>query len=387
MVGGDHGSLHMLKRSCLVSPLVAAMLFGCDDIAVSVAEEPQRSPDPVVVSVPQSVPSPPSSPPTPHGLAPRAPDGPRLPSTDSTWWGDTGAQFADFNGDGTLDFFGWISEGDHPQVAAFDGATGRGLWSTPQLATDWSSSRMGLVDGHIVVVDGAGRARAFKPGSEAPLWSVELGERAEEVCKGPAGQVVIRTKDDRVLGLELAAGAASPTTMPKSCTTDAAALTAAVRTRATRLQELRSRSFFDNVRHPRVPGVDVEAVLAIGPKHRVILGHKTPGTRVPMIAVTREQRVVWSSQIPESDALEARTTMNNVSAADEGAAFVFYDSGHGKRIAALSVADGRRLWDIGVADDVGSLVPVQDRLYVAQTWSLSALDRETGEHLYTIGRD
>lgn len=379
----------MSKRSCPVSLLVAVVLFGCDDVPVP--EEPQHSPDPVAGSVPQSDPSLPSNPPAPRRLSmpasTRAPDGPRLPSTDSTWWGDAGAQFADFNGDGTLDFFGWISEGDQPQIAAFDGATGRGLWSTPALATEWNSSRMVLVEGHIVVVDSAGRALAFKPGGEAPLWSVELGERAQEVCKGPAGQVVIRTKDDRVLALGLAAGSASPATMSKSCTTDATVPSAAIRTRATRMQEVFSRSHFRTARHPGIPGIDAEAVLTIGPKHHVVLGHKTPGTRVPMIAVTQEQRVVWSSQVPESDALEARTSMDNVSAADELAAFVFYDGGREKRIAALSVADGRRLWDIGVADSVESLVPVQNRLYVAQTWSISALDRDTGEHLYTIGRD
>lgn len=373
------------------------MLVGCDDISATVAEAQQRSREPAAVSVPPSDPSPPSDPPAPRDppaqrrLAMpadlRAPEGPRLPSTESTWWGDAGAQFADFNGDGTLDLFGWVSEGDHPEVAAFDGATGRGLWRTPAFATEWSSSRVALVEGQIVVVDSAGKALAFKPGDEAPLWSVELGERAQEVCKGLAGQVVIRTKDDRIVGLGLATGSASPTTMPRTCTTDATALSAAIRTRHTMIQELHSRARFTTVRHPVVPGVDAEAVLTIGPKQHVVLGHKTPGTRVPMIAVTQDRRVVWSSQVPESDALEARTSGDNISAADDRAAFVFYDSGRTKRIAALAVADGRRLWDIEVEDSVDSLAPVQNHLYVAQTWSISALDRETGEHLYTIGRD
>lgn len=388
--GRDHGSHNMSKRISLVFPVVATMLVGCDEPA-AVVEAARRGPEPAAMSVPQGDPSPPTPAPAPRELDmpadTRAAEGPRLPSTDSTWWGDAEAQFAEFNGDGALDLFGWISEGDQSQVAAFDGATGRGLWRAPVRATDWSSSRVALVAGHIVVVDSAGKALAFKPGDEAPLWTVELGERAQEVCKGLAGQVVIRTKDGRISALGLATGSVSPGTMPRMCATDAAALPAAIRTRHTGFQEIRRRTRFSAGRVPVVPDVDVEAVLTIGPKQHVVLGHKTPGTRVPMIAVTQDQRVVWSSQVPESDALAARTSGDNISAADDRAAFVFYDSGSGRRIAALAIGDGRRLWDVEVEADVDSLVPVQNRLYVAQTWSISALDRETGEHLYTIGRD
>lgn len=96
------------------------------------------------------------------------------------------------------------------RVAAYDGTTGERLWSTPYLGSLKSTigMRIGLVHDHGIVVDAGGEARVFKHGDEAPLWTMNLGERLAVVCNGDQGQVVLETVDGRGVALDLAVAAA-----------------------------------------------------------------------------------------------------------------------------------------------------------------------------------
>lgn len=300
----------------------------------------------------------------------------------NAWFSGEQLQFADFNGDGTLDLFGWAAnDRDTQQVAAFDGKTGDVLWSTPPLTTETYRSWMRLVHGHIVVVDASGVARAFRTDGSAALWATDLGERAEAMCEGHDGQVVVRTADRRVVGLDLTRGAAQPAALPRPCITDAVNLQAHVLTESSASEE-----YFRSRRRPTgVEGIAVKGVLSVSSQARVVWGDRTPGTRVPMIATLRSGEVAWMSPVPADEPLNAGFPMSAPASADESAAFIAYERGSDDWLAAFAVADGRRLWDIAVSDIQG-IFPVEDRLYVAQLVSVTVLDRETGEVRYVVGR-
>ena len=310
------------------------------------------------------------------------------PHRRDLWQGEV-PQFLDFNGDGALDPVGLVSDvlvrGADAEilrrVAAYDGTTGERLWSTPYLGSLKSTigMRMGLVYDHVIVADAGGEARVFKHGGEAPLWTMNLGERLAAVCNGDQGQVVLKTVDGRGVALDLASGAARPATAPSPCTTDAVALSAAI------LSTEMSREARMRRNGPSVEGMHVEAWLDVSPQVRVVVGDKTPGTRVPMVAVLHGEALAWASPMPAQDPLRASGSIDNLAAADDRAVFVVYELAYEPRVTAFDLADGRRMWDVAVPKGVRALVPVQDRVYVVQSSALDVLDRETGELRHRIG--
>lgn len=322
-----------------------------------------------------------------YGVA--GPVGGGAPRRRDLWPGET-PQFIDLNGDGALDAVGFAEDvlvrdarSEHMRrVAAYDGKTGERLWSTPYIGSFESAvgMRMGLVHGHVVVVDAGGDARAFKVDGEAPLWTMNLGERLAVVCSGDPGQVVLETVDRRSVAIDLASGAARPAAVPSPCITDAVALPAVIRSEATTRDEHRRRRD-----KPSVDGMRVDASLAVSPEVRVVLGDKTPGTRVPMVAVLHGEALAWASPVPARDPLRASGSTDDLAAADDRAVFVFYELAYKPHVAAFDLADGRRMWDVAMPESVNALVPVQDRVYVVYWTALDVLDRETGELRHRIG--
>lgn len=316
------------------------------------------------------------------------PVGGGVPHRRDLWPGEV-PQFVDLNGDGALDLVGFADDvlvrdahSEHMRrVAAYDGKTGERLWSTPYLGSFESAigMRMGLVHDHVVVVDAGGEARVFKAGGEAPLWTMNLGERLAFVCNGDPGQVVLETVDGRGVAIDLASGATRPATAPSPCATDAVALPAVIRSEATAREE-RSRQD-----RPSVEGMRVDASLDVSPEVRVVLGDKTPGTRVPMVAVLRGGALAWASPVPAHDPLRASGPTDDLAAADDRAVFVLYELAYKPRVAAFDLADGRRMWDVAIPERVKALVPVQDRVYVVYWTALDVLDCETGELRHRIG--
>lgn len=302
----------------------------------------------------------------------------------SAWHGGRDApRFADFNGDGALDVFGWVlkSGGRQSLVAAFDGKTGAVLWTTPVLTDKAHESAMRLVAGRIVVVDASGRVQAFKPGDATSAWQTELGEQAEQICSGGPDRAVIQTADKRILAIDLLVGAARPATLPTPCTTDEAVLPAVIRSS----ESVWADSFSARRRLPTVEGIDSKAELTVSADVRVVFGEKSPGTPVPMLAMLRGKQVAWSVAVPATEPLQARMSMDAIGAADERGVFVVYTQSNDERVAAFAAADGRRLWDLAMPD-ASVVVPVEDRVYIVQPVGLAVVDRETGALRHVIGR-
>ncbi len=324
-------------------------------------------------------------------------------------WAQDAPRIKDLNGDGELDVFGWVNEWNgqlNPRIAGYDGRTGDRLWITPVIGTlgEPHNARMGLFGDTLIVADAGGTARGFRPGEDSPVWSSVLGERTKRLCNGEAGQVVVQMVDNRTLALDLATGAAQPTTAPTSCVLDEYPQAAFLPDRED--QELGTQPIdFDRVRAERkafdakeerldslAPELNRDAILAVGPELQVLIGTKREGTRVPMIAVLRGDSLAWSQVIPAEDPLRARVLIFPRATADATAVFVGYQLLDTDRIATFALADGERLWDIPLpqmpedSPRIDALGLAPGRLYVAHLTYLSALDRATGEVLYTIGQ-
>lgn len=361
----------MLHRICL-SICVMAALSGCDQLAAALRADASAA-----------RPAPPATPgPTQPARIDARDVGAPAASIDIWEGGHAVPQFADFNGDGTLDLFGWVSESSRRSlVAAFDGETGAVLWRTPELTEKAYESWMRLVAGRVVVVDESGKVQAFKPGDTSSPWTTELGERADQICSGDPEQVIVRTTDKRVVAIDLRTGAARPAAPPTACKTDAATLPAVIRTPDIAWHEHLTR----RSSRPSVEGMSSESVLAVSPEVHVHLGEKAQGTPVPMLAMLRGEQVVWSTPVPAENPLEARMSHDQIGAADDRGALVLYTLNHDERVAAFAAADGRRLWDLA-AEDAKSVIPVEDRVYIVQWTFVSVVDRETGALRYIIGR-
>ena len=316
-------------------------------------------------------------------------------------WVKGAPRFVDLDGDGVLDVFGWVHEWNgelNARIAGYDGKTGARLWITPTLGSvgESLSARMGLVGGHLIVADSGGTVRAFRPGEDAAVWSVGLGERADAVCSGGPGEVIVRTVDDLATVIDLTNGAARPTAAPTDCRLDEyvqARFRPDFRTiKAIDREALGGLRAEDDRFREVAPDLSKRAVLDVGQELQVLVGTKRGGTPVPMVALVRGGRLAWSSVVPAEDPLRAGSLVSVRATADERGVFVGYEGESEQRIAAFAMADGRRLWDVAIpqmpedSSSIDALGLTPERLYVAHFTYLSALDRETGAELYTIGQ-
>ncbi len=306
--------------------------------------------------------------------------------------------YMELDGDDALDAIGWVrvqrAGNLSPRVAAFAGRSGRQLWISPMLSTiaEEHLAQFGFAGGRIIVVDPGGRAQAFVPNVETPEWSVDLGERAVEICDGGPAEVVVVTKDGKARTLAVADGAGRPVVPPAVCIPTGAAAPAASRAHwdaAGRWPGVRVPPAIRPPARP-IPDMASDSLLRPTPELSVVLGSKAAGTRVPMVAVLRGEQVLWSSVVPEREPLRATADDPDIAAADERAVFVSYEiSDSSWRVAAFALVDGQRLWDVPIADsitgDLEMLVPVGDRLLVAHWTYLKVLDRNTGALRHTIG--
>jgi hypothetical protein len=306
--------------------------------------------------------------------------------------------FIDINGDRALDLVGRVrtfAGGDIvPGLAAFDGATGERLWVQPGLSAiaGEADTRIGVVGEHALYADESGLLRAFALKDGAPRWSIQLGERAAELCAAD-GAVVIHTADGQRRAVAASDGAAVQADPDGACINASAAPDAALLTTwrgassvPTSWGERPEAAAVDGL---KIEGMDAATQLTHGDL-TVVLGTKQPGSRLPMVAALAGDAVVWSSLVPAAEPLKAAAHAPQVAAIDERAIYIAYELADGSawRLTAFS-RDGARLWEAPIPEsengDPNFIAPAGDRLYVAQWTYLHAFDR-AGAHLHTIGR-
>jgi outer membrane protein assembly factor BamB len=347
-------------------------------------------------------------------------------------WGGLAPQLADVDGDGTPDIIGtirYVMDNDRTHLAAYSGKTGDRLWESESLGNYSNMSQTKVVThGSLILLAskrGTLEGRDAKTGKSA--WKISLSEKIDLMCDGGKDQVIVETADDKWFAID-AKGKKQPTEallrLDQQYTNDAARSrfdaaggpaekaekpdddTPASRRRRRPNQEklpenaciplggqwrsaaglVTLQSWHDLA---KVDGMTVERLARKpGGSITVGLGHKSPGTAVPMIAKIVGMHATWVTDIPSVDPLVASFDQKHFAMTDKAAFALYKLSGTPEKfhLAAFDLASGKRLWDKQIAKgNIAGMVASAGTVLVS-TWSdLRAYDASNGNERFSIG--
>jgi hypothetical protein len=337
-------------------------------------------------------------------------------------WQSPGVLVRDVTGDGVGDVIGWTQPipGEQTALAAFDGASGRRLWQ--RAMGTFQETRVGflaLAGDLVLYADPRGELSALASADGATRWRATLGEQVEAFCADEGDAAVrVQTRDERWHRVDLAAGAVAAAAAPSPCR-------ALPNDRGDRQRGPHRRhegllgwySWTDDIATPRdLDGMKVGDILQLaegGGTIWIALGHKQPGTRVPMLAryaveghepalgnwrflKSREKDAVrfpvaWTVEVPAREPLRAKEGDPKRVAVAPGRVYVGYELADGPpRVAAFDLTTGARVFDVGLprrsSTSLDHLTVIAGRLYVRDRWALLALHPDTGAVLLTVGK-
>lgn len=301
---------------------------------------------------------------------------------------------ADINGDGAPDVIGRVSDFKiGTWIGAFDGTTGAELWRSELLTKDASegSTLRGVAHGRVVSIDALGKVQAYDLKTGGPLWSGLLGEQAREICEGE-GVIIIGTADDARHALDPIGG------KPRQLAKGAACVPVFSSERDVAPgYRIIGWSDFDEYRLPGLHDIDGlaahRALVPSGPGPRFMLGSKSTGTSVAMVAAIGDKRKrEWMDVVPGVDPLTTEVNVTTQDAAfSAGVLVVPYsmkDHAGGMRMAAFDAATGARLWDVEAlpSPQVSNGMAVSSERVFFSSWSqVVVLSLKTGEKQFTLG--
>lgn len=311
-----------------------------------------------------------------------------------SWIGPHTPALVDVNGDGYRDAIGFSWDFDNDDaVTAVSGADGSILW-VHGAAEDWST-RFDEVfvtvptAEFVVVVDRRGRATGIDALSGADRWTAELGARGRRACLLDDGQLALTTADQATYRVALADGSFSRIRTPDGCQS------------IPTVGENRSR-----LSHS-MPGYDRERPEGglPWPREQVRGAWRSPegdhyvvevrlpdeyDRLVPHVAVLDEEGAIQWVTAAAADPDAAQSWGIRHLTAQDGVLFAVYDmTGRGdapRRVAALDLQTGRRLWDAPLegAGHFDCLLADERRVFVSH-WALEILDRQNGSHVGRVG--
>ncbi|KYF87275.1 hypothetical protein BE20_05560 [Sorangium cellulosum] len=301
---------------------------------------------------------------------------------------------ADVNGDGAPDVIGksGVPAGEE-WIAAFDGRDGKQLWKTGALAKDAAGheARRAVVFDRVISIDGLGKAQAYDLRTGAPSWSASLDEKPRRVCQGD-GVIVVETVDDAKHGLEPASGRRRE--LAKGATCKPAPSSNADEAPGYRLV---GWSDFDELGLPELHAIEGmsahHALVPSGPGPRFMLGRRSKGSQVRMVAAVDKKKVLWKDVVPGVDPLTTRAMGTEEAAYEGGLLVVPYDMNdhsQGTRLACFDGATGKRLWDVQVhkKSQVSSGISVSANDVFFATWTaVYVISLKTGQLRYVIGTE
>ena len=300
----------------------------------------------------------------------------------------------DVNDDGTQDLIGACRKFvpvEERWIGAYNGKDGTQLWSMP-VAKDPSESETlrAIAGAKLIVADSLGKVTAYHARNATPAWTATLGEKPREICAG-ADFVGIETADRQTKYFGLADGAPRGAPAKGACKP-----TWASRSADGLGYSIVSWSEFRNFGIPDlhgVKGMDAHrALIPIEGRMRFMLGSKSPGTSVAMVAAVDGKKVVWSGLVPSVDPLT--TTVNvttQLAALSQNKLVIPYHLNDHRtvRLACFDAASGNRLWDVvvpGVTQQVSNGLSVADGQVFFTTWtSVHVLSLANGSQKWTLG--
>jgi hypothetical protein len=301
--------------------------------------------------------------------------------------------------------------------SAYDGRTGTKRWQTPELGKSAYQLRNAVLSGTLLVADDAAKLTAYRVTSGEKLWTMAIGDKLERYCLPPhEGRVRLRIQDESQIDVELATGtrfivAGKPDCKPASADERPRELghprgwKSEVMPEQLESYGCGSTRFMGDYNFvledrcgPRLK-VDSERLASFRPgsiarymNGFLIVGHKSPGSRIPMVGFARPGNLVWSSVLPASEPLEFGEGAPNKLAISGDVVVLAYEyrSGSKSRATAFDIATGKRFWDVELPPPLGrpdQIVASATAAFVCGNSALVALALGDGKKQFSIGRD
>jgi outer membrane protein assembly factor BamB len=274
-------------------------------------------------------------------------------------------------GDGVLARF----RGNDDQLTyRYLSADGKEHWHTPLLGTYSDGEEFthaAIAGGKVLVTDFHSKVHAFDLDTGAETGAFDLADKAKQICASPDGkQAWLAVVDEKPMLLDPATGKLTKTSRPRWC------------------PEL---DFFGrqelSLSRPDVDGMELDAVLVDGPDG-VALGHKHPGSRLPMLAGydPKTLKVRWTSPLAADDPATVADAGGDVFYALGGGrwASTYSLNRGGAFVVGFDAKTGTRLWTRRATDkedDTRSpdqLATDGTHFYVGFDGDLTVLDGATG---------
>ena len=329
----------------------------------------------------------------------------------------------DVNADGAEEAIVLVSryeEGaSRTRIAACDGRSGDFRWTSEELVGRSAYQlKNAIFETALLVADDAGRLTAYRTTDGTKLWSIAVGDKVERYCEATAaGRARLRIQDESFEDVELSTGArhkvaGKPECKPANADERPREL-GHPRTWKSEVMPSQIESYgcgstrfmgtwnfvLEDRCAPRLK-VDTERLAGFQPgsigRHSdgyLIVGYKSPGSRVPMAGFARPGKLVWSSPLPASDALEfSEGSPSKLAIAGDVVVLSYtYRSGSRARATAFQIGSGNRLWDVELSKALGGrpehLAASAESVFIVGDSALVALKLTDGKQRFLVGRD
>ena len=252
---------------------------------------------------------------------------------------------------------------------------------------------LALVGQAVLVQTHGATIRAVDSKNGSLLWETVLDEKPTKICGGYNSVASVRTADNRQYRISIVDGKVGRLGGVVKSGDPCARVASSDRMQQPHLVYDKS-NFGPKV---KVEGMSLKfAFRHVRAKRWIGVGYKSPGTRIPMLAVYQPEsnETFWKSAIPESDAISYTQEVNEPYVdADRDLVVILYHKGSvsdgNYRLGAFDVESGRRLWDRAMPDAEKrysgvSLSPTH--VLAATYYGVDVLDRKTGSKAYSAGR-
>ena len=328
---------------------------------------------------------------------------------------------SDVNRDGTLDAIVLVSRYENgatrTRLVACDGRSGEYRWTSDELGKSAHEIKNAIFEGTLVVADDSGKLTGYRNADGGKLWSIAVGDKVERFCEAQApGRARIRIQDESFEDVELSTGARHKVAGKPECKPANA---------DERPRELgHPRTWKSEVMPPEIESygcgstrfmgtwnfvledrcaprlkVDTERVAGFRPGNigrtgsgYLIVGNKSPGSRIPMVGFAQPGKLVWSSPLPTTEPLEfSEGSPTKLALSGDVVVLAYtYRSGSRARATAFQITIGNRLWDVEIDKALGGrpehLAASADAVFMVGNNALVALDLTSGKQRFLAGR-
>ncbi|MCP3097999.1 hypothetical protein LZ198_03810 [Myxococcus sp. K15C18031901] len=394
------GTAQSQKTMIVFWVALSAVLFMGGGAALVLSASPS---DPAPSAPTYTPPPEPTQPPTPQ--PPPAPPVPPPPSKETyDWRPQVPPVVVDITGDGTDDIIGVAFTSHRPlggsdteyayRVVAFDGVSFELLWESPiESANPHTTPPTRLIrQGERLLASNHGEVALLELATGKRLGRIPLSDAPGRLCipQGDSVSVWVEVVDGRDLLVDTKTGTALPAKQtPANCRSQA-------------WKDGSCEPIQDEEGHPpctlarHVPAIRGFKANKVYKAHdlELVIGHQSPGTRVPMAAVFQRagKQPLWHGLVSELSATSVRDFEPALVEISEDAVFVAYELVEGGlQLIRRDARTGAAEWDVAIPGTRHAGKPTglwwnKDRLYVPHRRSLYVFDAKTGNLVTTLGR-